>query len=101
MMNLPLFVAQNTSSGGGGGALIGVIVTMVIYIAIIVFFLMVGWKIYAKAGQPGWAVLVPIYNVVALMQIAGKPIWWVVLYFIPFEPSWLNRERQSVRPKET
>jgi hypothetical protein len=41
------------------------------------------WKVFVKAGQPGWAVLIPIYNVFVLCKIAGKPGWWVILFFIP------------------
>ena len=41
------------------------------------------WKIFVKAGQPGWAVLIPIYNLFVLCKIAGKPGWWVILFFIP------------------
>ena len=41
------------------------------------------WKTFAKAGQPGWGVLIPIYNAYLLTQIAGKPGWWVLLMFIP------------------
>jgi Family of unknown function (DUF5684) len=42
------------------------------------------WRMYEKAGRPGWASVVPIYNLVVLLQICGKPVWWVILYFIPF-----------------
>jgi hypothetical protein len=41
------------------------------------------WKTFTKAGQPGWACLVPIYNVIVLLQIAGRPVWWLLLLFIP------------------
>jgi len=41
------------------------------------------WKVFTKAGQPGWACLVPIYNVIVLLKIVGKPLWWLVLLFIP------------------
>jgi hypothetical protein len=41
------------------------------------------WKIFVKAGQPGWAAIVPIYNIYVMTQIAGKPAWWIVLFFIP------------------
>ncbi|HZE94451.1 MAG TPA: DUF5684 domain-containing protein [Gemmatimonadales bacterium] len=41
------------------------------------------WKVFEKAGQPGWAAIIPIYNLIVLIQIAGKPIWWILLYFIP------------------
>ena len=52
-------------------------------LACIVFFVATMWKIYTKAGQPGWASIIPIYNMVVLHQITGKPIWWVILYFVP------------------
>jgi hypothetical protein len=42
------------------------------------------WKVFVKAGQPGWACLVPIYNIVVMLQIVGRPIWWLILLFIPF-----------------
>jgi Family of unknown function (DUF5684) len=41
------------------------------------------WKVFTKAGQPGWACLIPIYNIYILCKIAGKPGWWVVLFLIP------------------
>ncbi len=41
------------------------------------------WKVFTKAGQPGWASIVPIYNMVVLLTIVKKPIWWIVLFFIP------------------
>jgi len=41
------------------------------------------WRVFEKAGQPGWAAIIPIYNVYILCKIAGKPGWWVLLMFIP------------------
>lgn len=41
------------------------------------------WKVFVKASIPGVSALIPIYNVYITMKIAGKPGWWVVLYFIP------------------
>jgi hypothetical protein len=41
------------------------------------------WKTYTKAGKPGWGAIIPIYNVILLLQIAGRPLWWIVLVFIP------------------
>lgn len=54
------------------------------YALIIVFSIIVGWKIYSKAGQPGWACIIPIYNIYILTKIIGKPGIWVLLFFIPF-----------------
>lgn len=42
------------------------------------------WKVYAKADQPGWGVLIPIYNVYLMLKIAGRPDWWLLLFFVPF-----------------
>jgi len=42
------------------------------------------WKIFVKAGRPGWEGIVPIYNIIILHKIVGKPAWWIVLYLIPF-----------------
>src|SRR5688572_11778933 len=41
------------------------------------------WAAFSKAGRPGWASIVPIYNVIVMLDIAGKPWWWVFLLFIP------------------
>jgi hypothetical protein len=41
------------------------------------------WKIFSKAGQAGWKSLIPIYNVYVLLQIVGRPEWWLLLLIIP------------------
>jgi len=56
----------------------------IIAIPIIVVGMIAGWKMYSKAGKPGWESIIPIYNLIVLLQIIQKPIWWIVLYFIPF-----------------
>ncbi|MCB9233034.1 MAG: signal peptidase I [Bacteroidia bacterium] len=42
------------------------------------------WKTFQKAGKPGWGAIVPIYNIVLMTEIVGKPTWWVVLCLIPY-----------------
>lgn len=42
------------------------------------------WRIFQRAGEPGWAVLVPIYHGVVLLRIAQRPLWWLLLLLIPF-----------------
>lgn len=59
------------------------IIWIVIWLIIAVVVLAGVWKVFTKAGQPGWACIVPIYNAVVLMRIAGRPAWWVLLLFIP------------------
>lgn len=41
------------------------------------------WKIFVKAGKPGWASLVPIYNTIVLIEIVGKPTIWILWLLIP------------------
>jgi len=59
------------------------IIGVIFYVAIIVLMIASMWKIYAKAGQPGWAAIVPIYNIIVLLQIVKKPLWWIILCLIP------------------
>lgn len=56
---------------------------MVFYLALIILIIIAVWKIFTKAGKPGWASIIPIYNLVVLMQLIGRPGWWVILYLIP------------------
>lgn len=55
----------------------------IIFLALALVVIAGCWKMFEKAGRPGWAALVPIYNVVVLLGIAGKPLWWLLLLFIP------------------
>lgn len=55
----------------------------IFYIAIIVLLIVAEWKIYEKAGKPGWACIIPIYNIIVLLEIIGKPWWWLFLMMIP------------------
>ncbi len=55
----------------------------IIWCAVIVIEIAAMWKVFTKAGQPGWAAIIPIYNGIVILQIAGKPIWWILLYLIP------------------
>ena len=57
---------------------------ILIYIAIILLLIISQWKIFTKANKPGWASLIPIYNGLVLLQIIGKPWWWLLLFLIPF-----------------
>lgn len=56
---------------------------IVVAIALIIFYAIVGWKVYEKAGQPGWACLIPIVNYWFFAKAAGKPGWWGLLMFVP------------------
>jgi hypothetical protein len=57
---------------------------VVVWLAVLVLMIAATWKIFVKAGEPGWAAIIPIYNFIVLLKIAGKPLWWIILLFIPF-----------------
>ncbi|MCG8578116.1 MAG: DUF5684 domain-containing protein [Flavobacteriales bacterium] len=59
------------------------LVVLILYLAIIVFLIASVWKVFEKAGQPGWAAIVPIYNIYIMTVIAKKPAWWLVMFLIP------------------
>lgn len=51
---------------------------------ILIVYIVAQWKIYQKAGQPGWAAIIPIVNIYFLLKIVGKPGWWLlIIFFFP------------------
>jgi hypothetical protein len=59
-------------------------ITVIIALVIAVLMIAAMWKVFAKAGQPGWACLIPIYNLYVMCKVAGRPGWWLLLMLIPF-----------------
>jgi len=57
------------------------VITIMVIFGIIELVAM--WKIFTKAGQPGWASIIPIYNIYVLTVIIGKPWWWMLLLIVP------------------
>ena len=66
-----------TASGSGSTGIL-------IFLVIIVFFIVAYWRLFTKAGEPGWGAIIPIYNLYLYCKIAGRPEWWLILLFIPF-----------------
>lgn len=64
-------------------AVFALIVWLVAAIAGLVV-LVATWKLFDKAGKPGWATLIPIYNVIVMLEIVRRPIWWLVMLLLPF-----------------
>ena len=73
---MQLIAAASASSSSPG-------VVLLIPLAIFVFYVVAGWKVFAKAGEPGWGIFVPIYNLYLVCKISGRPEWWLILFFIP------------------
>lgn len=55
-----------------------------LYLVLIVVSIVAGWKIFEKAGEKGWKVLIPLYNTYLLFKIAGRNGWWMLGLLVPF-----------------
>ncbi|MCX6552576.1 MAG: DUF5684 domain-containing protein [Acidobacteria bacterium] len=75
--------AQEEQAVSTAGAGIGIVMSLV-WLAVVVVVIASVWKVFTKAGEPGWAAIVPIYNIIVMLKIAGKPLWWILLLLIPF-----------------
>ena len=53
------------------------------YYLITILLVVTMWKIFTKANKPGWAVLIPFYNIIVLLEIIKKPLWWIFMFLIP------------------
>lgn len=77
------------------GVTVSEIFTVLSIIVIIGIVQLAGtWRVYEKAGKPGWACLIPFYNFFVLLQMVEKPEWWIVWLFVPFAnivvPIWVK-----------
>ncbi len=52
-------------------------------LAIVILIIAGFWKVFVKAGHPGWAAIIPFYNIYILLKIAGRPGWWLLLFLVP------------------
>ena len=77
--------AQPSDNSGAAGACVtggcGCLMALLL-IAAIGASVAGAWKVFEKAGKPGWAAIVPIYNIIVLLEIIEKPIWWIVLFLV-------------------
>src|SRR3982751_1087713 len=67
-----------------GGSDIAALIPCFIYFAVFLLVAIGLWKVFEKAGQPGWASIIPIVNLYFLCKVAGRPGWWLLLLLICF-----------------
>ncbi len=79
-----MFTTLAQQGGGNAAGAVGLGVFLLIYLVIIIVVIAGFWKMFTKAGQPGWAAIIPIYNSYIMCKIAGRPGWWVILLLIPY-----------------
>lgn len=71
-------------SSAGSGIFAGVAVIFIIfYLAVFVAIIAGMWKTFEKAGKPGWAAIIPIYNTIIMLEIVGKPAIWLLWCLLP------------------
>ena len=78
---LSLLAQVGYSYSSQGQAPSPVVLIAELLIALLVIVAM--WKVFTKAGRPGWAAIIPIYNMYVWCKIVGRPGWWVILMLIP------------------
>ena len=64
-----------TTSGASSG--------MIVYLIVLVVLIAAQWKVFTKAGKPGWAAIVPFYNLYTLFEIAGMSGWYFLFLIVP------------------
>ncbi len=57
--------------------------TLLLCLPLIILHVAGLWKLFEKAGRPGWEALIPVYNFFIMIKLAGRPSWWIIWYFIP------------------
>ena len=77
--------AVDTTGAGLLGIISGFLATYSLVVVILtVLVVIANWKIFSKAGEPGWACLIPIYANVVQFKVVGLNPWLLLLYLVPF-----------------
>jgi hypothetical protein len=83
LLPIQFLLAQGTTdytTSAGEVSPVSLIISLLIGLLLIVAM----WKVFTKAGQAGWASIIPIYNLYIWCKIVGRPWWWILLMLIPF-----------------
>jgi hypothetical protein len=85
--SFPVTTDYATSTGDAQAAvaaMAGVSILFGVMFFLVIIPLIAGmWKIFVKAGRPGWHSIIPFYNTTVLLNIVGKPEWWFLFMFLP------------------
>lgn len=71
-------------SDAANAAVAGIsMVYSLISLAVTVLIIVAWWKVFVKAGKPGWAAIIPLYNMYCMFQITFGNGWFFLLCLIP------------------
>lgn len=76
-------ISYDMADSAAAGTMAFSIVYMLVCLAVGVLAIVIMWKVFTKAGKPGWASIIPIYNTIVMLQIAGMSPWMVLLMLVP------------------
>jgi len=75
---------MDSDATGALALLFGFLGAYLLFVGVLVAIMIAAmWKVFEKAGKPGWAAIIPIYNYLVLLEVVGKPWWWLLLMIIP------------------
>ena len=83
MYSYEMYGMEDAAVGIFAGALAGMGTMLLISGIIGLVMIIAMWKMFSKAGRPGWAAIVPIYNVIVMIDIAGLEWWYLLLLLVP------------------
>ncbi len=97
-MSLVILQYDESGYGAAGAAAAGIgMGLMIFYLLVYLFYGYCMYKIFQKAGRTdAWAAFIPIYNIIVLLEVVKKPVWFIILFFIPFVnlyASWVINDR--------
>ena len=77
------FNGEELSEGQAAALMAMMMIPILISLALSLVMIIDMWKVFSKAGKPGWAAIIPIYNIVVWQEVTGRPVWWLILLIIP------------------
>jgi hypothetical protein len=72
-------------SAGGAAAVVWSLLVLAFYVVVVIGL----WKTFVKAGHPGWAAIIPFYNIYIWVKIAGRPTWWFWVILVGALLGWI------------
>ena len=75
--------SYTTDAATTGSSSVSLAVFFLLYLPLIIIMVASYWKIFTKAGRPGWVALIPLYREWVVIEMIGKPAWWFLMLFIP------------------
>jgi len=77
-------LGATTASGPDNAAVLAfVFIFYAVVLGTSVLMIVSMWKVFEKANRPGWAAIIPIYNTYIMLEMCGRPAWWLILMLFP------------------